>query len=69
MTSTPSGTTNWKAESGQQWTVPVGGGAGRLMRLGRQPVDFKLMAFWNVEKPRFGPDYSVQFTVKLLFPK
>jgi len=60
---------NWEADSGNEWTVPLGGGAGRLVRFGKQPVDFKLMAFSNVEKPKFGPEWSIQFTVKFLFPK
>ena len=48
---------------------PLGGGIGRLLRFGKQPVDFKLMAYWNAEKPRFGADYTLQLTVKFLFPK
>jgi hypothetical protein len=60
---------DWEAESGQEWTVPLGGGVGRLVRFGKQPVDFKLMGFWNAEKPEFGADYTIQFTVKLLFPR
>ena len=60
---------NWEADSGDKWAVPLGGGVGRLVRFGKQPVDFKLMAFSNVEKPEFGPDWSAQFTIKFLFPK
>jgi hypothetical protein len=26
------------------------------------------MSYWNAEKPQFGPDWSLQFTVKLLIP-
>jgi len=33
------------------------------------PVDTKLVAYWNAEKPEFGPDWSMQLTVKFLFPK
>jgi hypothetical protein len=69
LSATTTMTANWEADSGEEWTVPLGGGAGRLLRLGKQPVDFKLMAYWNAEKPRFGADYTVQFTVKFLFPK
>ena len=47
----------------------VGGGIGRLVRFGKQPVDSKLAAYANVEKPDLGPDCSLQFQVKLLFPK
>ena len=62
-------TANWEADSGDEWTVPVGGGLGRLVRFGNQPVDFKLMAYWLAEKPEFGADWYTQFTVKFLFPK
>jgi len=49
--------------------VPIGGGVGRLVRFGKQPVDFKLIGYKNVERPRGVADWSMQFTVKLLFPK
>jgi hypothetical protein len=62
-------TADWEAESGDEWTVPLGGGGGRLVRFGELPVDFKLMAYWNVEKPEFGPDWSAQFTIKFLLPR
>lgn len=44
-------------------------GIGLLMRFGKQPVDFKLQAFSNVEKPEGGADWSMMFAVKFLFPK
>jgi hypothetical protein len=36
---------------------------------GKLPVDVRLAAYYNVEKPRFGPEWDLQFTVKFLFPK
>jgi hypothetical protein len=69
LTSAPLFTANWEADSGDEWTVPVGGGAGRLVRFGQQPVDFKLAAYYNVEKPDNGPDWNLLFSVKFLFPK
>ena len=69
LSSSPVITANWEAPSGNRWTVPLGGGVGRLVRFGKQPVDFKLAAYANVEKPEFGPDWSLQFQVKMLFPK
>ena len=69
LSSTPTITANWEASSGNKWTVPFGGGIGRLVKFGKLPVDFKLVAYWNAEKPKFGPDWSLQFTVKFLFPK
>ena len=69
LTSTPIMTADWKKSSGDQWTIPVGSGIGKLHRFGKQPVDFKLQAFTNVETPDGGPDWSTMFAVKFLFPK
>ena len=69
LTSTPIITADWERSSGNRWTVPFGGGIGRLMRFGKLPVDFKLQAFGNVAKPDGGPDWSMMFAVKFLFPK
>jgi len=69
LSSTPVLTANWEAASDNRWTVPVGGGGGRLVRFGEQPVDFKLVAYYNVERPQFAPDWTLQFQVKFLFPK
>ena len=69
LTSTPVMTADWEKPSDQQWTIPLGGGIGKLARFGKQPVDFKLQGFGNVEKPDGGPEWSLQFAVKFLFPK
>jgi hypothetical protein len=39
LTSAPIITVNWKAESSQQWTVPVGGGVGKIFHFGKLPVN------------------------------
>ena len=39
LTTSPIITSNWLAASGEQWTVPVGGGFGRVFRVGDQPVN------------------------------
>lgn len=69
MTMTPIITADWEKPNGEQWTVPFGGGVGKLHRFGKMPVDFKLQAYTNVEKPEGGPDWSMMFAVKFLFPK
>jgi hypothetical protein len=69
LSSTPVITANWKADSNDQWTVPFGLGIGRLVKFGKQPVDFKVQPFFYAEAPENGPDWSLQFQVKLLFPK
>jgi hypothetical protein len=69
LSSTPTITANWEASSGNRWTVPFGGGIGRLVKFGKLPVDLKLQGFYNVEKPSGAADWSLQFQVKFLFPK
>ena len=39
LSSSPIITANWKASNGNVWVVPVGGGVGRVFRLGFQPVN------------------------------
>lgn len=69
LSSTPTLTANWEASSGNKWTVPFGGGGGRLFKIGKQPIDISLKGYWNAVKPDAGPDWSLAFTVKFLFPK
>lgn len=67
--SSPVITANWEADNDQRWTVPFGIGIGRLVKFGKQPVDFLVQPFWYAEKPDNGPDWSLQLQVKFLFPK
>jgi len=62
-------TANWKAESGQQWTVPMGGGAGKLFKIGNQAMNTRVEAYANVTKPDGAPDWSLSWTLQFLFPK
>ena len=62
-------TANWEAPSGERWTIPIGGGAGKVMRFGKQPVNVNLQYYNNVEHPTLGADWQLRFQVQLLFPK
>jgi hypothetical protein len=69
LTSSPIVTANWKADSGQKWTVPLGGGVGKIVHFGRLPVNLQLQAFGNVVRPDDGPDWSIRFQIQILLPK
>jgi hypothetical protein len=69
LTTSPFITADWKADSGDVWTVPLGGGVGKIVRFGKLPVNFQTQAFYNVEKPEFGPDWTWRLQAQLLFPK
>ncbi len=62
-------TANWEASSGQKWTVPLGGGVGKLMKIGNQPVNVRAETYYNVERPDLAPRWQWGFTVQFLFPK
>ncbi|MGB8553444.1 MAG: porin family protein, partial [Pseudolabrys sp.] len=68
LTSSPAITANWLAAPGEKWTVPIGGGFGRLFKVGDQPVNAQIQAFYNVERPTGTSDWQLRTSVALLFP-
>src|SRR5262245_20477190 len=55
-------TADWTAAPGQQWTVPVGSGFGRVFKVGDQPIDASVQGFYNVVRPNNGPTWSLTAT-------
>ena len=62
-------TANWDLDSSDVWTVPLGGGVGKLFKIGDQAMNAKAEAYYNVAKPDNAPDWQWGFTVQFLFPK
>ena len=64
-------TANWNAPNGNVWLVPFGGGIGRIMRLGFQPVNVGVQAFGNVKRPDTfpSPTWQLKFQIAFLYPK
>jgi hypothetical protein len=69
LTSSPIITANWNAPSGQQWTVPLGMGAGHIFHLGKLPVNGQLSGYYNVVHPDEGPNWQLRVQVQFMFPK
>ncbi|MCU0223258.1 MAG: neuromedin U [Acidobacteria bacterium] len=71
VTSAPINTANWEASSDDRWTIPIGGGVGRIFRAGKQPMNAQVSAYYNVVKPDTIPaaDWQLRIQVQLLFPK
>ena len=69
LSTAPTITANWKADSDDTWTVPFGGGVGRVFHIGKQAVNMKLAGYYNVEKPENASDWTLQATITFLFPK
>jgi hypothetical protein len=66
--STPVITSNWAASS-DGWTVPVGGGIGRLFKIDTQAVNTRIEGFYNAARPHVGTRWQLQVQVQFLFPK
>jgi len=69
LTSAPIITANWESTSGGKWTVPFGGGIGRIFKMGNQPVNAQVSAYYNVEKPEYGADWQLRLQLQFLFPR
>ena len=69
LTSSPIITSNWNAVSSQRWTVPIGGGIGKILKLGKLPINAQMQAFYNVVRPSNGGNWTLRLQIQLLFPK
>jgi hypothetical protein len=61
-------TADWMAPEGNRWTVPVGGGFGRVFTVGKESVSPSLQGFFNSVRPDVGPDWSLSAQLQVLFP-
>jgi len=69
LTSGPIITANWRAASSDVWIVPFGGGVGRIMKLGFQPVNLTAQLYGNAVHPPGGSSWSMKLEIAFLFPK
>jgi hypothetical protein len=60
-------TANWRATD--VWTVPFGGGFGRIMKLGFQPVNLSAELYGNAVHPPGTSSWTLRLGFVLLFPK
>jgi hypothetical protein len=71
ISSAPIITANWEVNS-NRWVVPFGAGAGRIMKLGFQPVNISATFYGNAVHPPTGPSsssWSMRVQIAFLFPK
>jgi hypothetical protein len=69
LSTVPVITANWDAESGQKWTVPVGGGISRTIVFSGRPMTLSMHYYHNVVHPDAAAGDQVRFMVVMLFPK
>lgn len=61
-------TANWQASGGNQWTVPVGGGLGKVLTVHGRTMSLQLQGFYNAVVPENGPNWYVQMAFQYMFP-
>lgn len=60
---------NHKAEKGNKLTLPIGGGAVKVVRFGKLPMKFNLQYWYYVASPElFGPQHQVRLTISPVVP-
>ncbi len=69
LTTSPIVTADWEANNGNRWVVPFGGGLGRIIRLGPQPVNITAQFYGNAVHPVGASPWGMRLQAQLLFPK
>ncbi len=72
LTSSPTIAANWEADrSSDTWTVPFGGGFGRIFRFGPNlpPVNASIQGFYNVGRPDAVGRLELRVQLQFLFPR
>ena len=69
FTSAPIITADWKADSSERWTVPLGFGVGHIFHFGKLPVNSQIGAYYNVVHPDNAANWQLRIQVQLMFPK
>ena len=69
LTTSPLITANWEADDDNRWTVPIGGGIGRIFKIGHQPINANIAAYYNVVTPDdTGANWQLRAEWTFLFP-
>jgi hypothetical protein len=58
----------WDAPGRDVWSVPVGGGIGRVFEIGKQAVNMRIQGMDEVHRPQYDPTWQLQVQLQLLFP-
>jgi len=69
LSTSPIITADWRAPSGNQAVVPFGGGMGRIMKIGFQPVNILAQFYGNAVHPAGASPWGMRLQIQFLFPK
>jgi hypothetical protein len=61
-------TAAWPALRNKAWTVPIGGGVGKIVRIaGILPVNLSVGVYYNAVRPQFGSTWQLRTQVTFIF--
>ena len=69
LVTAPINTANWEADTDNRWTIPLGGGVGKIVRFGKLPVNLNAQLYKMIEAPANGPDWQLRVQMQFMFPK
>jgi hypothetical protein len=69
LTTGPEVTADWKAPSRDRWTVPIGGGVGKVVKIAQQSLNLQAEAYYNVERPAGAAVWTLTLTLQFLLSK
>lgn len=69
LVSAPIITADWNADASDRWVVPFGGGAGKIVRIGKLPVNINAQLCYNAERPDDTGEYTARVQFQFMFPK
>lgn len=69
LTSGPIITADWNVDQDQRWVVPVGGGIGKIFKLGgKLPLNTSIHFYYNAIKPDYLGDFQTRFQLQIMLP-
>jgi hypothetical protein len=69
LISSPVITAKWLAPPGNKWVVPLGGGFGKVFRLGTVALNGNVSAFYNAVRPDLGPEWTLRTQLAMQLPR
>lgn len=66
--SAPIITSNWNAESGERWLLPLGGGFGRVFNINSKPWSWSVQGYYNLIRPELAPEWVVRVAMTAAIP-
>jgi len=67
MGTSPIITANWLVSGNKAWTLPVGGQFGRVIKLGKLPVNLQIGAYYNALRAQYGSTWQLKTEITFIF--